>query len=53
MSKIRYSIVAPCWNEEGNLRELYRRIREVMKQTGEPWELVLINDGSTDSYNFV
>ncbi len=48
MGDIRYSIVAPCWNEEGNLPELYRRITEVMEQTGEPWELVLINDGSRD-----
>jgi len=48
MTKIRYSIVAPCYNEEGNLDELHRRIKEVMEQTGEPWELVLVNDGSTD-----
>jgi len=48
MSDIRYSIVAPCWNEEGNLNELYRRVKEVMEQIGEPWELVLVNDGSTD-----
>lgn len=48
MTNIRYSIVAPCYNEEGNLHELYRRIAEVMERTGEPWELVLINDGSRD-----
>lgn len=48
MTNIRYSIVAPCYNEEGNLMELYRRVSEVMDQTGEPWELVLINDGSRD-----
>ena len=48
MTKIRYSIVAPCYNEEANLYELHRRIKEVMEQTGEPWELVLINDGSAD-----
>lgn len=48
MAKIRYSIVAPCYNEEGNIHELYRRISEVMDQTDEPWELVLINDGSRD-----
>jgi glycosyltransferase involved in cell wall biosynthesis len=48
MAKIHYSIVAPCYNEEGNIRELYHRIREVMDQTGESWELVLINDGSRD-----
>ena len=46
--KPRYSIIAPCFNEEGVLRELQRRLREVMDQTGEPWELVLVNDGSRD-----
>jgi dolichol-phosphate mannosyltransferase len=48
MANIRYSIVAPCYNEEQSLPELYRRIKEVMDQTGETWELVLINDGSAD-----
>ena len=28
----RYSIIAPCFNEEGVLYELQRRIREVMDQ---------------------
>jgi glycosyltransferase involved in cell wall biosynthesis len=46
--KPRYSIIAPCFNEEGVLHELHRRIQEVMDQTGESWELVLINDGSRD-----
>ena len=44
----RYSIVAPCYNEEAGLHELYKRVSEVMDSTGEPWELVLINDGSRD-----
>jgi glycosyltransferase involved in cell wall biosynthesis len=43
-----YSIVAPCFNEEGVLHELHRRICQVMDPTGESWELVLINDGSRD-----
>lgn len=43
-----YSIIAPVFNEEGNLHELYRRVRETMDSTGEPWELILINDGSAD-----
>jgi len=42
------SIVAPCFNEEGNLAELYRRISAVMNGSGESWELVLVNDGSRD-----
>ncbi len=43
-----YSIIAPIYNEEESLPELYRRVSEVMDQTNEPWELVLVNDGSKD-----
>jgi dolichol-phosphate mannosyltransferase len=46
--KITYSIVAPIYNEIDNLPELYRRVKEVMDATGEAWELVLVDDGSTD-----
>jgi dolichol-phosphate mannosyltransferase len=48
MSPPVYSIVAPIFNESGNLPELYRRIRDVLESTGESWELLLIDDGSTD-----
>lgn len=44
----RYSIVVPCYNEEGVLYELHKRISTVMDSIGEPWELVLVNDGSHD-----
>lgn len=47
--KITYSIVVPIYNEQENLPELYRRVREVMDSTDEPWELILVDDGSTDS----
>jgi len=46
--KIRLSIIAPIFNEIDNLPELYRRVQAVMKEMGEPWELVLVDDGSTD-----
>lgn len=46
--KITYSIVAPIFNERENLPELRRRIIEVMDSTNEPWELILVDDGSTD-----
>jgi dolichol-phosphate mannosyltransferase len=42
------SIVAPIYNEEGNIDLLYERIVRVMDATGEPWELILVNDGSRD-----
>ncbi len=45
---ITYSIVAPIYNEIDNLSELYRRVSEVMESSGETWELVLVDDGSTD-----
>lgn len=48
MSRPRYSIVAPIFNEEGNIPVLYTRIQQVMDSTGEPWELILVNDGSRD-----
>ncbi len=43
-----FSIIAPIYNETGNIPELYRRIKEVMDSAGEPWELVTIDDGSVD-----
>ena len=43
-----FSIIAPVHNEEAVLPELYRRLRDVMDGTGEPWELVLVDDGSRD-----
>src|SRR5512135_2357169 len=43
-----YSIIAPVYNEAENLPVLYRRVKEVMDTTGEPWELLIIDDGSKD-----
>ena len=45
---ITYSIIAPIFNEKDNLPELHRRVSEVMNSTGETWELLLVDDGSTD-----
>ena len=43
-----FTIIAPIYNELENIPELYPRIRDVMNQSGEPWELILVDDGSTD-----
>jgi glycosyltransferase involved in cell wall biosynthesis len=45
---VTFSIVAPIYNELDNLSELYQRVCEVMSATGETWELVLVDDGSSD-----
>ena len=42
------SIVVPIWNEEAVIPELYRRVVDVMAQIGESWELICVNDGSSD-----
>jgi polyisoprenyl-phosphate glycosyltransferase len=43
-----FTIVAPIYNELENIPELYARMRDVMERTGEAWELILVDDGSTD-----
>jgi glycosyltransferase involved in cell wall biosynthesis len=43
-----FSIVAPIYNEVENIPLLYQRISEVMDEIGDPWELILVNDGSRD-----
>jgi len=47
-SKPVVSIIAPVYNEEGNLEVLLQRVAEVMDATGDSWELILVNDGSYD-----
>jgi len=43
-----FSIIAPVFNECETLPELVRRVGAVMDELGEPWELLLIDDGSSD-----
>jgi polyisoprenyl-phosphate glycosyltransferase len=45
---ITYSIVAPIFNELENIPELYRRVESVMSGMPGSWELLLVDDGSTD-----
>ena len=42
------SIVVPVFNEEGNLVELHDRLTASLGAIGLPYELLLIDDGSTD-----
>jgi glycosyltransferase involved in cell wall biosynthesis len=44
----KYSIVVPFHNEEENVTALYARLKHVMEQVGESFELVLVEDGSSD-----
>lgn len=49
MNKKLISIVVPIYNEEKNIRILYNRIKEIFSHLVYNWELIFVNDGSTDS----
>ena len=42
------SVTVPICNEAGSVRELHQRICSALVAVAQPWELVLVNDGSTD-----
>jgi len=42
------SITVPVFNEIGNVDPLVERVRATMEATGRSWELILVDDGSTD-----
>ncbi len=46
MSKI--SIVTPTFNEEKNIEELFERITKVLMDIKHDWELIIIDNASTD-----
>ena len=43
-----YSVVIPVYNEEGNLRALYERLVRVLLSLSVDYEIVFVDDGSTD-----
>jgi glycosyltransferase involved in cell wall biosynthesis len=42
------SVVVPLYNEEGNVRELHRRILESCRKLGKSFEIIFVDDGSDD-----
>ena len=44
----KYSIVVPIFNEEKTLEELYRRLTKVMNEVAADYEVIFVNDASTD-----
>ena len=43
------SIVVPVYNEQEALVELSQGVRQELTRLGQPWEIIFINDGSTDN----
>jgi hypothetical protein len=48
-SDVELTILAPMYNEESNLETSISLITETLKNFHKPWELLLVNDRSTDN----
>ncbi len=44
-----YSVVVPLYNEAGSIAELHQRLNAVMSRLNEPFEIIYIDDGSSDA----
>src|SRR5438874_4921310 len=50
MSELPYlSLVIPCYNEQENVPTLLQRVEAALNTTGKPFEVIIIDDGSTDA----
>jgi glycosyltransferase involved in cell wall biosynthesis len=49
MKKTKISIIAPLYNEQENVGQLTGEIIEAMSATGFDYEIILVNDGSSDA----
>lgn len=45
----KISVIIPCYNEEGNILNMYERLIKVLNPITNNYELVFINNGSTDN----
>ncbi|MDO8642818.1 MAG: glycosyltransferase family 2 protein [Candidatus Woesearchaeota archaeon] len=48
MKQIDLSIVVPAYNEEKNMQPLYEKISAVMQRIKRSYEIIFVDDGSTD-----
>ncbi len=48
-----YSIIIPAHNESGNLPALFEEINAVMRRLNASFEIILVDDGSTDETHLV
>lgn len=49
MNEISVSVVVPVFNEEGNIANLHNEIKDVCEANGYTYEIIFVNDGSTDA----
>lgn len=46
---VKYSIVVPLFNEEAVVDELHHRLTKVLNEVGQNYEIIFVDDGSSDS----
>jgi len=46
--RIDISVVIPVYNEESNLLELHRQLNDVLSNMGRSYEIIAVDDGSSD-----
>ena len=46
--QLTFSFVSPVYNEQEGLETFYHRLSAVAEKLGEPYEIIFVNDGSTD-----
>lgn len=51
MSNPVLSVIVPLYNEQEVIKETSRRLTETLNLTGESWEIIFVDDGSSDSTN--
>jgi glycosyltransferase involved in cell wall biosynthesis len=49
---VELSVIIPLHNEEENVGLMIERVADALKDFGKPWELIIIDDGSTDGTLF-
>src|SRR3989344_3511260 len=48
MNYKKVSVVIPCYNEKGNVRELYSRLKKVIAGAGYAYEIIFVDNKSID-----
>jgi len=47
-SDIEFSVIISCYYEEKSIEEFHHRLKDTLEKTGRSYEIILVNDGSTD-----
>jgi glycosyltransferase involved in cell wall biosynthesis len=49
MTTPELTIIVPMYNESDNVTQTHKKIHEALDPLNIPWELIIVNDGSTDN----